>query len=81
MEIDMTVARILFRYDVRLAPESKCCAKTPMGEKCQYKMMAWMVSAVDGPVAQFKRRKSEASQKCSERYWVLSSDQSYSSYP
>lgn len=61
MEIDMTVARILFRYDVRLAPESKCCAKTPMGEKCQYKMMAWMVSAVDGPVAQFKRRKSEAS--------------------
>lgn len=57
----MTVARILFRYDVRLAPESKCCAKTPMGEKCQYKMMAWMVSAVDGPVAQFKRRKSEVS--------------------
>ena len=60
MEIDITIARILFRYDVRLAPGALCCAKTPAGEKCQYKMKAWMVSAVEGPIAQFKRRKSEA---------------------
>lgn len=60
MELDITIARILFRYDVRLAPEAPCCAKTPVGKKCQYKMKAWMVAAVDGPVAQFKRRKSEA---------------------
>jgi hypothetical protein len=61
MEIDITIARILFRYDVRLATEAQCCAKTRIGEKCQYKMMAWMVSAVNGPVVQFKRRRPEAS--------------------
>lgn len=60
MELEITLARILFLYDIKLAPESPCCAKTPPGESCQFKMKSWMVATVDGPVVQFRPRKLEA---------------------
>jgi hypothetical protein len=56
MELEITLARTLFPYDVKLAPDSPCCAKTPAGESCDFKMKAWIVSAVEGPFVQFKPR-------------------------
>jgi hypothetical protein len=56
MELEITLARMLFLYDIKLAPNSPCCAKTPAGESCDFKMKAWIVSAVEGPFVQFRPR-------------------------
>jgi hypothetical protein len=56
IRLEITLARILFPYDVKLTPDSPCCAKTPAGESCGFKMKAWIVSAVEGPFVQFKPR-------------------------
>ncbi|KAM0720747.1 hypothetical protein Q7P37_004884 [Cladosporium fusiforme] len=56
MELEITLARILFLYDIKLAPESPCCANKGAGESCEVKMKSWMVATVDGPLMQFKPR-------------------------
>jgi len=60
MELEITLARTLFLYDIKLAAGSPCCMETPASESCDFKMKAWMVSAVEGPFVQFKPRNSEA---------------------
>jgi hypothetical protein len=57
MELEITLARMLFLYDIKLAPNSPCCAKQkPTSESCDFKMKAWIVSAVEGPWVQFRAR-------------------------
>lgn len=53
-ELNVTLARMLFRYDVRLAPDAPCCDGTR--NDCSYPLKAWVTSAVDGPYAQFRPR-------------------------
>ncbi|CAG7957653.1 unnamed protein product [Penicillium olsonii] len=53
-ELNVTIARTLFRYDMRLAPDARCCA----GKRtdCDFKLKGWVTSAVEGPWVQFKSR-------------------------
>lgn len=55
MELNVTLARTLFLYDLRLAPGAPCCSKTPVGEECEYSMKAWAIMAREGPVVQFRK--------------------------
>ncbi|RAH44190.1 cytochrome P450 [Aspergillus brunneoviolaceus CBS 621.78] len=58
-ELHLAVARLLWRYDVRLAaaaaPASTCSPNHGKTDS-EYEMMGWVVAAVEGPVAQFRRR-------------------------
>ena len=58
MELNVTLARTLLLYDIQLAPESACCARTPHGGRCEYKMKSWAVMAREGPIVQFRRARS-----------------------
>ncbi|CAG8015856.1 unnamed protein product [Penicillium salamii] len=53
-ELNVTIARTLFRYDMRLAPDARCCG----GQRndCDFKLKGWVTSAVEGPWVQFKSR-------------------------
>ncbi|RAH83811.1 cytochrome P450 monooxygenase [Aspergillus japonicus CBS 114.51] len=60
-ELHLAVARLLWRYDVRLAASASTSTSTPPPGKgktdsAEYEMMGWVVAAVEGPVAQFRRR-------------------------
>ncbi|RMY01077.1 hypothetical protein D0868_08676 [Hortaea werneckii] len=52
----VSLARLLFTYDLRLPPNASCCNKAPRGERCQLEMKGWMTSHVGGPQVQFRRR-------------------------
>ncbi|KAI6848351.1 hypothetical protein KC332_g7432 [Hortaea werneckii] len=56
MELQVSLARLLFTYDLRLPPNASCCNKAPQGERCQLEMKGWMTSHVVGPQVQFRRR-------------------------
>lgn len=51
-ELNVSIARTLFQYDMRLAPEATCCH----GKRndCEYQFKGWMTSAVEGPWVQFR---------------------------
>lgn len=53
-ELNVTIARALFRYDMRLAPDSRCCG----GERddCDFRLKGWVTSAVEGPWVQLRPR-------------------------
>jgi cytochrome P450 len=55
-ELNISIARILFRYDMRLAPEISCCggARTD----CEYPFKSFITAAVDGPWLQFRPGRS-----------------------
>jgi cytochrome P450 len=58
-EVTMTLARILFLYDIRLPPdhhnsESECCASTQRDGSPEYKIRAWLSSDRHGPFLQFR---------------------------
>jgi len=58
MEMRTVFARALWTYDVRLAPDATCCAKTPLGQVCEPKMASHIAAMLpgSGPMAQFKKR-------------------------
>ncbi|RMY68128.1 hypothetical protein D0863_07323 [Hortaea werneckii] len=56
MELQVSLARLLFTYDLRLPPNASCCNKAPRGEQCQLEMKGWMTSHVVGPQVRFRRR-------------------------
>lgn len=53
-ELNVTIARTLFRYDMRLAPDARCCG----GKRndCDFRLKGWVTSAVEGPWVQFRLR-------------------------
>ena len=53
-ELNVTIARVLFRYDMRLAPDARCCG----GKRndCDFRLKGWVTSAVEGPWVQFRPR-------------------------
>ncbi|KAL4896063.1 cytochrome P450 [Aspergillus ambiguus] len=53
-ELNMTIARTLFRYDMRLAPDARCCGGK--GDDCEFRLKGWVTSAVNGPWVQFRPR-------------------------
>lgn len=55
-ETMLTVAKTLFRYKLRLAPESPCCITSGKNESCQYRLKGYAVSVVEGPYLQFSAR-------------------------
>ncbi|RMZ17218.1 hypothetical protein D0860_00557, partial [Hortaea werneckii] len=55
MELQTSLARLLFTYDLRLPPNAPCCKNAPRGEQCQLEMKGWMTSHVKGPQVLFKR--------------------------
>ncbi|GAB1737231.1 hypothetical protein NU219Hw_g1162t1 [Hortaea werneckii] len=55
MELQVSLARLLFTYDLHLPADAPCCNKTPRGKRCQLEMKGWMTSHVDGPQVQFRR--------------------------
>jgi hypothetical protein len=62
MELEISLARILYTYDIKLASEQPCCAGAPAVEGCEFKMNAWMVSSVEGPYVQFRPRNPDVAQ-------------------
>lgn len=53
-ELNLAVARTLFRYDMRLAPDARCCGGKR--EDCDFRLKGWVTSAVEGPWVQFRAR-------------------------
>ncbi|KAJ5657906.1 uncharacterized protein N7484_001555 [Penicillium longicatenatum] len=53
-ELNLAVARTLFRYDMRLAPDARCCGGER--EDCDFRLKGWVTSAVEGPWVQFRER-------------------------
>ncbi|KAJ5202901.1 hypothetical protein N7449_004980 [Penicillium cf. viridicatum] len=53
-ELNVTIARTLFRYDMRLGPESRCCGGKR--DDCDFRLKGWVTSAVEGPWVQFRPR-------------------------
>lgn len=55
--VGLAVARLVWRFDMRLAPDAPCCGGKPAEKKCTdrtYK--SWIGLGVDGPVVQFMPR-------------------------
>lgn len=52
VELNVTIARIFFRYDMRLAPGTSCCggARTD----CECPLKGFITAAVEGPCVQFR---------------------------
>ena len=56
-ELSLTLAKTIFTYDMRLAPNASCCSGQPDGRRCtDRKFGSYVGVAFDGPVAQFKAR-------------------------
>ncbi|CAI7678679.1 unnamed protein product [Penicillium pancosmium] len=53
-ELNVTIARVLFRYDMRLSPDSRCCGGKR--DDCDFRLKGWVTSAVEGPWVQFRPR-------------------------
>ena len=56
IELNIALARAIFIYDMRLAPDAPCCGGKLAG--CDYGFMGWMTSAVEGSLVQFRPRHS-----------------------
>ncbi|OJJ77418.1 hypothetical protein ASPBRDRAFT_50308 [Aspergillus brasiliensis CBS 101740] len=52
-ELNLAIARVLWRYDLRLAESARCCKE---GSKCEYSFKAGVTTAVDGPMIEFRPR-------------------------
>lgn len=55
-EMNITIARTLFRYDIRLAPGLSCCGGAR--NDCQYLLKGFITAAVEGPWVQFRPARS-----------------------
>ncbi|KAJ6021301.1 cytochrome P450 monooxygenase [Penicillium herquei] len=55
-EMNVTLARTFFRYDMRLAPEVSCCGGTR--KDCDYPLKGYITASVDGPWLQFRPGRS-----------------------
>lgn len=55
-ETKLTLAKTLFRYQVRLAPSSPCCLAADNLQSCQYDLKGYAVAVGDGPYVQFRQR-------------------------
>lgn len=57
VEVTTAVAKTLWVYDMRLAPESVCCSSSRGGYgSCEFRLKSFATSIVDGPVVQFRGR-------------------------
>lgn len=56
-ETSLTLAKTLFSFDMRVAPDAPCCGgKAPALSSCDYPLKGFAVAVVDGPYLQFKKR-------------------------
>lgn len=56
-ETSLTLAKTLFSFDMRVAPDAPCCGgKVPALSSCDYPLKGFAVAVVDGPYLQFKKR-------------------------
>ncbi|GKZ22340.1 hypothetical protein AbraCBS73388_008479 [Aspergillus brasiliensis] len=53
-ELNLAIARVLWRFDLRLAESARCCKE---GLKCEYSFKAGVTTAVDGPMIEFRPRR------------------------
>ncbi|CAI7662010.1 unnamed protein product [Penicillium glandicola] len=53
-ELNVAIARTLFRYEMRLAPDARCCGGKR--DDCDFRLKGWVTSAVEGPWLQFRPR-------------------------
>ncbi|KAJ5288821.1 hypothetical protein N7478_001851 [Penicillium angulare] len=53
-ELNVTIARTLFRYDMRLSEDARCCGRKR--DDCDFRLKGWVTSAVEGPWVQFRPR-------------------------
>ncbi|KAJ6014809.1 cytochrome P450 monooxygenase [Penicillium herquei] len=51
-ELLVTLGRTLWKYDMRLAPESSCCHG--QRQDCDYEITGWMTAIAEGPFIQFR---------------------------
>jgi cytochrome P450 len=58
MELRTVLARALWSYDMRMAPDAPCCARTPAGQPCDPCMGSFVAATLPegGPMAQFRKR-------------------------
>ncbi|KAE8365195.1 cytochrome P450 [Aspergillus caelatus] len=61
VELPLTIARVLFLYEIRLPPnhcqdDPGCCSSVPMDQSPQVKLRAWVGAAREGPSLQFHAR-------------------------
>ncbi|PYH73174.1 cytochrome P450 [Aspergillus vadensis CBS 113365] len=52
-EVNLAIARVLWRYDLRLARNKRCCKEDT---SCEYDFKAGVTTAVDGPVIELRPR-------------------------
>lgn len=52
-ELNLTIARVLWRYDLRLSKNACGCNS---GTRCEYNFKAGVTTAVNGPVIEFRPR-------------------------
>ncbi|KAG9513580.1 hypothetical protein KCV07_g8699, partial [Aureobasidium melanogenum] len=55
-ETNLTLARTLFSYDIRMAPAAPCCSGRLAKTDCEYHLKGYAVAVVDGPYLQFRRK-------------------------
>ncbi|KAJ5103394.1 hypothetical protein N7532_003923 [Penicillium argentinense] len=53
-ELNVTIARRLFRYDIRLAPDGRCCGG--IHDHCNFRLQGYITSAVEGPFVRCRPR-------------------------
>lgn len=59
-ELNLTLARAIFRYDMQLAPDARCCGGKR--DDCDFRLKGWATSAVEGPWVQFRPREQGGQQ-------------------
>lgn len=57
-EMTVTLARLLFMFDMRLSNEAPCCAGNPSERACKMEMQAFATAFVKGPFVHLSGRKS-----------------------
>lgn len=48
LELNVTLARTLFIYDIQLPPEADCCEVGTTGEICDYSIKGWAIAFGEG---------------------------------
>jgi cytochrome P450 len=60
-ELYMVVAKAVFVYDMRLAPDAPCCKSSPGGGRCtDREFKSYVGISTDGPMVQFRARGQDA---------------------
>jgi cytochrome P450 len=59
-ELKLVVAKAVFVYDMRLAPDAPCCKSSPGGRCTDREFKSYVGISTDGPMVQFRAREQNA---------------------